>query len=81
MTGLGTQICNLRLMSTELTPLLGRHKVVFHNELGSLRGMKAKIHMKPNIAPSVPYMLKGAIERGLERLQREGMIDPVIFSE
>ena len=52
-----------------------------------MKGMKARIHIRPEIKPvfrkshPVPHRLKAAVEQELERLQEEGVIEPVRFSE
>ena len=52
-----------------------------------MKGMKARMHIRPEIKPvfrkphPVPHRLKAAVERELERLQEEGVIEPVRFSE
>ena len=71
----------------ELAAILDKYPVVFKDELGGLRGAQAKIHVLPGVQPNfrkphtVPYALKPAVERELIRLQREGIIEPVKFSE
>jgi len=60
---------------------------VFQNDLGAVKGMKARIHIRPEMKPvfqkphPVPHRLKAAVERELERLQEEGVIEPVQFLE
>ena len=55
--------------------------------LGTLNGPKANIYVEPNTEPkymkacAVPYTLKAKVEQELERLQGEGIISPVEFSE
>ena len=71
----------------ELAAILDKYPAVFKDELGGLRGAQAKIHVLPGVQPNfrkphtVPYALKPAVERELIRLQREGIIEPVKFSE
>ncbi|KAK3747889.1 hypothetical protein QZH41_001353 [Actinostola sp. cb2023] len=73
--------------NTRLTQVLNIHQDVFGEGLGTLNGPKAKIYVEPNTEPkymkahSVPYSLKTKVEQELERLQGEGIISPVEFSE
>jgi len=55
-------------MNTELNALLEKYKEIFKDELGTLKGVYAKLIVKPDTVPkifkplSVPYSLKEAIE-------------------
>ena len=75
------------VQETPLVKLLEAHKVVFDEGLGTLRGTKAKIYVETDAEPKffkarpVPYALKSKVEDELERLQKEGIISPVEFSE
>ena len=70
-----------------LQRVLEEHKEVFQEELGTLNGMEAKIYVDEKASPlylkarSVPYALKKAVEDELERLEKEGIISSVDFSE
>ena len=67
--------------------VLEKHPAVFRDELGMLQGMKAKIHVHPQAQPkffrprSVPYVLREKVEKELDRLEKEGIIAPVQFSD
>ena len=69
-----------------LQDVLTRCNEVFNEGLGTVLGVKAKIHVSPEATPifhkarSVPYSLKSKIEDELDRLLREGIIEPVRFS-
>ena len=69
-----------------LPKVLEQHKAVFEG-LGELKGHKAKILIDPNAQPRyckarpVPYALKEKVDQELDRLQREGIIEPVQFAE
>ena len=60
---------------------------MFEEGLGTFTGPKTKIHVKENAVPKfcktqpVPYAMKVKIEEELKRLQEEGTIEPVQFSE
>ncbi len=52
-----------------------------------MRGTKAKIQVDPSTRPrfyrprSVPFALREGVEKALERLEKEGIIEPVEFSD
>eukprot|EP00731_Ephydatia_muelleri_P001700 Em0001g1700a len=60
---------------------------LFKEELGRVKGVEVKVHVDELARPRffrprpVPFALKGRIEEELERLQRDGIIEPVKFSE
>ena len=67
--------------------LLNRHADLFKEELGRVKGVEVKIHVEqPAILRffrprPVPFALKGRIEEELERLQKDGIIEAVKFSD
>ena len=67
--------------------MLEEHKDVFKDELGTMKGVKAKLFVKPGSSPkffkprSFPHALKGAIEQELDRLERMGVMEKVRYSE
>ena len=52
-----------------------------------MKGFRATLHAKEDVVPvfhkarNVPYALRPAVEQELDRMQREGVIVPVDFSE
>ena len=60
---------------------------VFKEGLGTLRGFQAKIHVDPQATPqfhparSVPYALRDKVNQELQRLERDGTIEPVDIAE
>ncbi|CAI5661061.1 unnamed protein product [Oreochromis niloticus] len=70
-----------------LQRILARHETVFKDELGTLKGFAAKIHVASDAKPcfykprSVPFAMKKKVEQELERLLKEEIIQPVKFSE
>ncbi|XP_042083139.1 uncharacterized protein LOC121815605 [Haplochromis burtoni] len=70
-----------------LQRILARHETVFKDELGTLKGFAAKIHVASDAKPcfykprSVPFAMKKKVEQELERLLEEKIIQPVKFSE
>ena len=67
--------------------VLDKYPEVFKDELGTLQGTRAKIHVDPQATPrffkprSVPYTLRDRVEKELDRLLSEGIIEPVQFSD
>ena len=70
-----------------LEEILKCHMTVFQNELGTIQGTTAKIHVDPNICPKfckarpIPFTLHKKVEDELERLEKEGIIERKQFSE
>ena len=52
--------------------MLEKHSSVFNNEIGTLKGIKVKLHVDPNVKPkffkewSVPYSLREKVETARE---------------
>jgi hypothetical protein len=74
-------------MNQRLEKLVQGYPHHFKEGLGTLQGVKAKIHVDPSATPvfhiarPVPYALRDEIEQDLERLEKAGTIEPVQFSE
>ena len=70
-----------------LHKVLQKHATVFKDELGEVKGTTVKIHVDPQARPhfckprTVPYAMRGKVEQELDRLERDGIIQPVEFSE
>ena len=73
--------------SDSVHAVLDKYPTVFQDGLGTLKGFKAKIHVDPNAPPkffrarSVPYALRDMVDQELERLQREGTLEPVEIAD
>ena len=73
--------------SASLQNLLARYPAVFQDGLGTLQGYEAKILVEPGAAPrfnparSVPYALRDKVDQELQRLQNEGILEPVETAE
>ena len=73
--------------SFSLQVLLNKYGSVFRDGLGTVQGMKAKIHVKEQAQPqfyrarTVPYAIREKVEADLDRLEQEGIIEPVQFSD
>ena len=67
--------------------LLEKHSSLFREDLGTLKGSKAKIHVPSNVQPRffkqrpLPFKYKDKVEKELECLENAGVISPVQFSE
>ncbi|GAA6080037.1 uncharacterized protein K02A2.6-like [Tachysurus ichikawai] len=67
--------------------VLQRHQAVFSENQGCIEGFKAKIRIKPGTTPifckarPVPYALKEAVERELDRLEKMKVISKTEKSE
>ena len=55
--------------------LQSKYADIFKPELGTVKGIKATLHLQKNVkpvfckVPSVPFALRPAVERELERMQ------------
>ena len=69
-----------------LQGVLEAYSEVFEEGLGTVNGVFAKIHVDGTATPrfhkatSVPFALREKVEKELERLQEQGIIEPVQFS-
>lgn len=81
------QIFSVNLNNAELQKVLDKHADVFEEGLGTLKGASAKIYVEPDAKPryfkprSVPYAQRSGIEKELARLEEEGIICKVQFSD
>ena len=70
-----------------LQAVLRSHKAVFQGGLGALHGYQARILVDPDATPrfskahSVPYAYRELVEKELDRLVSDGILEPVEFSE
>eukprot|EP00731_Ephydatia_muelleri_P017067 Em0010g165a len=73
--------------ATMLDSLLKRYHEVFQGGLGTLKGVHARLQVKPNAVPkffkarTVPFALREAVEKELDCLEQEGVIKKVDHSE
>ena len=78
-------IVNPGKVHSQLKKVLDAHKEVFAEDLGTLKGTKAKIYLKEGAQPKfvkahpVPYAMKAPFEQELEELEKESIITPVQF--
>ena len=70
-----------------LQDVQSKHEKVFQEELGTLQGYKATLYMDHNASPrfckarTVPYAMQELVEKELDRLVDEGILEPVQFAE
>ena len=83
-----TQLCaNHVCYSLSLQGILDKYTSVFSSELGTLKDTTVTISLDPTAQPqfckgrTVPYALKGKIEKELDRLVQQGVIELITFSE
>ena len=74
-------------MASQLRTTVQNHPNVFKPGLGTVKGITAKLEMKPDARPKfckarpVPYALQEAVEAEYNRLESEGIVERVEFSE
>ena len=67
--------------------MIGKHEQLFRPELGKLKGHKVRILVDPDVKPrfrkarTIPYAFKVKVDEELERLVKEGTLEPVQFAE
>ena len=72
---------SIKKLRAPLDELLEEYEEVFRPELGTLKGIEAKLEVKAEARPrfhkhrSVPYAIKTAIEQDLERLVQMGVLE------
>jgi len=75
------------LHSCSLPDVLQRHAQIFKEGIGTLIGYQAKIHIDPSASPgflkahSVPYSMQPLVDKELDNLVQDGVIEPVHFSD
>ena len=78
---------SIHKVETPLGQILREYEEVFRAELCTLRGVQAKLEVKPGARPrfhkprSEPYAIKQAIEKNLEWLEKAGVLEMVKFSD
>ena len=75
-----------RLTTNTCEVILERHPDVFSDEMGCVKWTSSKFHINSNIQPKfhkawpVPYALRPKVEAELDRLEQDGIIKRVQFS-
>ena len=78
---------SIKKLRAPLDELLEEYKEVFRPELGTLKGIEAKLEVKAEARPrfhkhrSVPHAIKMAIEQDQERLVQMGVLEKVQYSD
>ena len=71
----------------KLDQVLNKHSHVFEEGLGKLMNVKVKLSTDPTVTPkfhkarSLPFALKEKVEAELQRLEEQGIISPVTYSD
>ena len=71
----------------KVTEMLDKHKEMFTEELGTIHDFQAKLRVKDGATPRfhrprpVPFALKEAVSKELDRLEAAGIIERVNYSE
>ena len=71
---------------TSLDYLLDKFSEVFTEKLGAIKSLSAKLSLKEGEEPkffkprSIPYAVRGAIEKELDRLEQQSILEKVTFS-
>ena len=71
---------------TSLDYLLDKFSEVFTEKLGAIKSFSAKLSLKEGEEPkffkprSIPYAVRGAIEKELNRLEQQSILEKVTFS-
>lgn len=80
----------VRKLSTNSTPLqsiLEKHDQIFRDELGNMKDITVKLHVKPDSKPvfrkarPVPYAIRPKVEADLDAFIKSGLLEPVTTSE
>ena len=83
----GNQCKERNQRATRLKLLMERYPNLQREELGVLKGTKAKLNIREGCTPvflkarPVPYSLRAKVEAELEQLQKAGIITPIEWSE
>ena len=73
--------------NSSLDFLLDKFSEVFTEKLGAIKSFSAKLSLKEGEEPkffkprSIPYAVRGAIEKELDRLEQQGILEKVTYSE
>ena len=80
-------IRTLHRQDATLDEVLAAHNDLFAPGLGTIMGTTAKVHIDSTAKPrfcqpqAIPHALRSRVEEALGRLEKEGIIEPVDFSE
>ena len=83
----GIHLLQQTMPQPSVQQVLDRHPTMFNGELGEIAGSAASLQVEPSKQPRffkarpVPYSLRAKVEEELTRLQHQGVIKPVTFSD
>ena len=73
--------------STQLKQILSKHATLFKPGLSKIAGMKAKFYLKKDAKPKfcrarqVPFAIRAKVEKEIDRLVADGVMEPVKYLE
>ena len=76
-----------QVAGSSLESLCSKYADIFQEELGTMQGFEAQLHIKPDARPkfcrprSVPLAIKGAIDQELDRMESSGILVKVSSSD
>ena len=83
-----TKLHQLQIDPTnDLEKMIDRHKDLFKQELGKIKGVTAKLYLNANTQPMfyrarpVPFSVRAKVEVEIDRQVKMGILEPVQFSE
>ena len=74
-------------ISEKLETLVKNYSEIFSSELGTIKGIKAKINIEANSQPKfmktrgVPFAMKEAVQAEIGRMEKDGILKSVPYSE
>ena len=82
-----TQISMVKNSSTQLEDLMKEYYEIFRDELGTVRGFQASLHLKGSPQPKffrpkpVPFVIRDAVGYELDRLEADTIIEKATHAE
>ena len=76
-----------QVAASSLGSLCSKYADIFQEELGTMQGFEAQLHIKPDARPrfcrpcSVALAIKGAIDQALDRMESSGILVKVSSSD
>ena len=88
-TGVHKTECDIEdtKIDREVQNLIGKYPKIFEDRVGRMKGYQAKINLKKGAVPkyckarSVPFAVQEAVTNELDRLEKEGVIESIPYSE
>lgn len=82
----GNSVCSACHNDVRIERLKGRYSEIFKPELGTVKGVTTKLHLKENHQcfndhAQVPYALCSAVEEELKRMENVGVLEPIEVSD